>query len=126
MTEWPGAESRRDVHDQECIHGSPGERRSPRAYYLGLTDIRQAATLSDIEPPYVKLMSGPQLAACLEVPLKTEVPSHTQFTERAVKLTTPAPPPTFFSELLKNAQSQRAEIPAMVRYFTSNEDPMKF
>ena len=89
---------------------------------LGLTDIRQAATLSDIEPPYAKLMSDAQLAACLEVRLKTEVPSHTQSTEQAVKLTTP-PPRRFFPELLKkNAQSQRAEIPAMLLYIQGGPD----
>ena len=58
--------------------------------YIGLTNIRQAATVKDIEPPYVKQLSDSQLAACLEVPLKTEVPNNTQSTERAVKLTTEA------------------------------------
>ena len=85
------------------LHGSPGERRSPRAYYLGLTDIRQAATLSDIEIPFVKLMSGQQLAACLEVPLKTEVPNHTQCMYRAGSVADdPRPAPdVFFLETAK-------------------------
>ena len=42
----------------------------------------------DIEPPCIRGMNGPDLDQLFQNTLRTGVPSHTQSTERAVKLTT--------------------------------------
>ena len=58
--------------------------------YRQVTDIHRYAQTADIEPPYVKGLTKEQLEACRQEPLKTGIPSHTQLTERAVKLATKA------------------------------------
>ena len=50
--------------------------------------MKEAAETEETEPPYVSYLSDHELDELIVAPLKTGVPSHTQATERAVKLTT--------------------------------------
>lgn len=56
--------------------------------YTELTDIVAYADTSDIEPPCTMTLDDDELSALVSHPFQTSVPSHTQSTERAVKLTT--------------------------------------
>ena len=72
-------------------------REFPRPYlnldatnYTELVNIHDSMAETDIEPPCVKSMTKKQLQDLIRMPMKTQIPNHTQSTEREVKLTTEA------------------------------------
>ena len=58
--------------------------------YREMVDVDRAAPYTDVEPPCVRNLTDTELEEAILVQFKTGVPCHTQFTERAVKLTTEA------------------------------------
>ena len=56
--------------------------------YREMIDLDRAAQYTDVEPPCVRNLTDTELEEIISEPFKTGVPSHTQSTERAVKLTT--------------------------------------
>lgn len=60
------------------------------ADHMNLVNSTEYASHNDVEPPLVRDFGEEQLNALLDEPLRTDVPCHTQSTERSVKLTTEA------------------------------------
>ena len=55
-----------------------------------MVDFVDYAGKHDAEPPFVRHFSNERLLTLVETPLQTDIPCHTQSTERSVKLTTEA------------------------------------